>query len=742
MKHTLPLAALCLLGLAGCQRHDAGAVRGNAPAAPAAGQVDRARLLAADREPGQWLTAGGGWQAMHYSALEDLRPDNVARLGFAWAFDTGTKRGLEATPVVVDGVMYASGVAGRVYALDAASGALKWRFEPQVDLQVTRGSCCDQVNRGLAVWHGKVYVGALDGWLYALDAANGKVLWQADTFVDRKRAYTSTGAPQVAGDVVVIGNGGAEFDARGYFSAYDIDSGALRWRFYTVPGDPAKPLEHPDLAIAAPTWDPHSAWQYGGGGTVWDGMAYDPELDLLYVGAGNTAPYPQWIRSPSGGDNLFTDTLLAINPKTGRLVWYYQETPGDQWDIGANAPMILVDREIDGRMRKLLLHAPKNGLFYVLDRSNGKLISAKPFAQINWLESLDPATGRATVDRATVDYRNGPKLVFPSIIGAHSWQPMAYSPKTGLVYLPTLEAGNIIYDITPERGYRPSLFNANVGFAFMPGIEANKASLPQPVQRAIAAGILKKGNLDLNMHALLQAWDPIAGKAVWTVPGLPASDRSGVLATGGGLVFQGNPAGELRVLDATNGKLLASIQTGSSIIAAPMSYRIGGITYVAVMAAWGGGGWAGLMPGSAAYKYGNAGRILVFRLGGGSVPLPAELPEPAPLPEPPAQSGSPAQIARGAFLFAANCGICHPNTPRTLSADLRAMSPASHALFDQIVLDGLKVPLGMPRWNDALTKADAAALHAYIIDMARRDYAAEQAQRAAPARPAVSTSHP
>jgi quinohemoprotein ethanol dehydrogenase len=346
---------------------------------------------------GQWLTGGGGWQAMHYSALPDLTPDNVGKLGFAWAFDTGTKRGLEATPIVVDGVMYTSGVAGRVYALDAATGALQWRFEPPVDLQVVRGSCCDQVNRGVAVWRGKVYVGALDGWLYALDAATGKVLWKADTFVDRKRAYSSTGAPQVAGDVVVIGNGGAEFDARGYFSAYDVDSGALHWHFYTVPGDPAKPREHPDLAIAAPTWDPHSVWQYGLGGTVWDGMAYDPELDLLYVGVGNTVPYPQWVRSPSGGDNLFTNSLLAINPKTGRLVWYYQETPGDQWDIGGNAPMILVDREIDGRIRKLLLHAPKNGLFYVIDRTDGKLISATPFAQVNWFKGIDPVTGRATI---------------------------------------------------------------------------------------------------------------------------------------------------------------------------------------------------------------------------------------------------------------------------------------------------------------------------------------------------------
>jgi quinohemoprotein ethanol dehydrogenase len=389
--------------------------------------------------------------------------------------------------------------------------------------------------------------------------------------------------------------------------------------------------------------------------------------------------------------------------------------------------MILVDREIDGQMRKLLLHAPKNGVFYVIDRSNGKLVSATPFAQINWLKSLDPQTGRPTVDRDAVDYRDGPKLMFPSVIGAHSWQPMAYSPKTGLVYLPTLEAGNIIYDITPQRGYRPSLFNANVGFAFLPGIEANKASLRPPVRKAIDAGILRKGNLDLRMRAYLQAWDPIARRAVWTTPDLPPSDRSGVLATAGGLVFQGNAAGELRVLDAGTGKLLASMQTGSSIMAAPMSYRVDGVTYVAVMAGWGGGGWAGTDPASAAYKYGNEGRILAFRLDGGPVPLPTPLPPPDPLPAPPPQHARAQQIARGATLYAANCAICHPNTPRSGSADLRAMSPGSHAAFDEIVLDGLKVATGMPRWGDVLTRADAAALHAYIIDVAHQAYAAQQA---------------
>jgi quinohemoprotein ethanol dehydrogenase len=678
----------------------------------------------AHHQDNQWSYLGGDWRGTHYSPLETINRDTVSRLGFAWQFATGTRRGMEATPVVVDGVLYASGVAGRVYALDAASGVEQWRFEPAVDMQVVRGTCCDQVNRGVSVWQGRVYVASLDGWLYALDAANGRVLWKVDTIIDRKRAYSSTGAPLIAGDVVVIGNAGGEFDVRGYVTAYALRDGRQRWRFYTVPGDPARGFENPELAAAASTWDPHSAWQYGGGGPVWDGMAYDPQLDLLYVGTGNAGTYPQRVRSPAGGDNLYTCSILALSPKTGRLAWHYQETPGDQWDFDADAPMILVDRRINGVERQLLLHAPKSGVFYVLDRSNGKLVSAGKFATANWTQGVDPATGRPIVDHEAADYRERAKLVFPSVIGAHSWQPMAYSPLTGLVYLPTLEAGNVLYDSSAETGYRPSLFNANVGLMLNGFVDDLKDSLPPAVRREYDSGRLMAGHPDRRMYAYLQAWDPLAQKAVWRSEASDWWDHAGVLASAGGLVVQGNDRGLLRVFDADSGRLLKSIDTGSSIIAAPAMYQVKGATYIAVLTGTGGGGWAVAHPESAAYRRGNVGRILAFRLDGGAVPLPPLLPADAPFPRPPAQQASAATIARGAKLFGENCAICHPNMTRSASSDLRRMSAGVHASFNDIVLQGLMRETGMPSWGDVLSVADAGAIHAFLIDLSQRAYAA------------------
>ena len=676
------------------------------------------------QQDAQWPAVGGDWRGMHYSPSTSINRDNVARLGFAWEFATGTHRGMEATPLVIDGVLYTSGVAGRVYALDAATGTEKWRFEPVVDMQVTRATCCDQVNRGVAIAQGRVYVAALDGWLYALEAASGKVLWKADTIVDRQRGYSSTGAPVIAGDVVVIGNAGGEFDVRGYVTAYALADGRMRWRFYTVPGDPARPYENAALAAAASSWDPHSAWQYGGGGPVWDGMAYDPRLDLLYIGTGNASTYPQRVRSPAGGDNLYTCSILALSPKTGQLVWHYQETPGDQWDFDANAPMILIDRQIGGVERPLLLHAPKSGVFYVLDRSNGKVVSTGKFATANWTTGVDPESGRPIVDHEAVDYRERARLVFPSVIGAHSWQPMAYSPLTGLVYLPTLEAGNVLYDASAETGYRPSLFNANVGLVLNGFIDVMKADLPAAVRREYDSGRLMAAHADRRMVAYLQAWDPLGQRALWRRESGDWWDHAGVLATAGGLVVQGNDRGLLQVLDADSGRVLKSIDTGSAIIAAPAMYQVRGVTYIAVLTGAGGGGWAVPHPQSAAYLRGNAGRILAFRLDGGAVPLPPLLPDDAPIPKPPAQKANGAIIARGAKLFGENCAICHPNMTRSASSDLRRMSGEVHARFNDIVLKGLMRESGMPAWGEVLSVADVEALHAYLIDLSQHAYAA------------------
>ena len=377
-----------------------------------AGAVDRARLLNIESESGSWLTPGRDFGKTHYSPLENINRDNVSKLGFAWEFDTRTQRGLEATPQIVDGVLYASGVWGSVYAVDARSGAEIWRFNPKVDGQWGRYACCDVVNRGVSVWQGRVYVAALDGRVFALNASDGEVVWVAESIDDQSRAYTVTGATQVAGDVVVIGNGGADFDGRGYITAFDLETGERRWRFYTVPGDPLLPFEHPELEWASKTWDPDSRWDAGGGGNVYDAMVYDPELNLLYVGTGNAALYNQSERSPAGGDNLFLASVLALNPDTGRLVWHYQQVPGESWDYNATQHMILADIELYGLQRKVLMQAPKNGFFYVLDRETGELLSAKPYATVNWASRVDPETGRPEISEQS-DYTTGPKLIYP-----------------------------------------------------------------------------------------------------------------------------------------------------------------------------------------------------------------------------------------------------------------------------------------------------------------------------------------
>ena len=645
------------------------------------GQIDEKRLLGADKEPGQWLTTGRDRTNSHYSPLAQINQNNVGRLGFAWDYDTHTVRSLEATPIVVDGVMYASGSVGQVYALDAKTGKELWTFDPKNDLRVNQRACCDEVNRGVAVWKGKVYVASFDGHLFALDAASGDTIWKVDTIVDKKRAYTSTGAPEIAGKVVVIGNAGAEYDARGYVSAYDLQTGKLAWRFYTVPGDPSKPDENPELKMARKTWDPKSNWPMGGGGTVWGDMAYDPELNLLYFGTGNGTFYDQSRRSPSGGDNLFIASILAISPDTGRLVWHYQEAPGDQWDYDAVEQIVLTDLEINGVKRKVLMQAPKTGFFIVLDRKTGRLISANKYVPVTWADHIDLTTGRPveTADARSYKYSsNGKRLIEPSPMGGHSWNPMSYDPKTGLVYIPAIENG----------------------------------------QEAIFSG-----------RSFLRAWDPVQGRIVWDLQMPDWYDRGGVLSTAGGLVFAGNVAGHFCAYDALTGKKLKDIEVGSSIMAGPMAYLIDGVEYVAVMAAWGGGGWSFPHPASAAYQRGNEGRVLAFRLDGGPTPMPPLLAAIQPIPQPPPLSASADTIQKGADLFQAHCSSCHLNQPGSLAPDLRRMTSETHEAFKQIVLGGALMNAGMPPWDDVLSPEDADSIQAYLISISWDAYNKQQPSR-------------
>ncbi|HEY1899612.1 MAG TPA: PQQ-dependent dehydrogenase, methanol/ethanol family [Steroidobacteraceae bacterium] len=715
------LLAAVVFTTAGCARHEA------APRTEAArqfGNIGPARLL--NPAAGDWLTTGGDYGKTHFSGLDQINRQTAARLGFAWEYDTGTRRGLEATPIVVDGVLYGSGEFGRVYALDAATGRPIWTFDPHVDGQLTRKACCDAVNRGVAVWQGLVYVAAFDGRLFALNAATGAIVWQADTIIDKTRGYTSTGAPQVAGRVVVIGNAGNEHDARGYVSAWDLRTGQFKWRFFSVPGDPARGFEHPELQMAAKTWDPHSRWEVGLGGAAWDGMVYDPTLNLLYVGTGNGVLYDPAKRSPAGGDNLFLVSILAINPDTGRLAWYFQETPAEGFDFEATAPMVLADLTLGGTVRKVLMQAPKNGFFYVLDRRTGQFISARNFVPQNWATRIDPVSGRATLNRAHTDYSKSPALVFPSALGGHSWQPMAYSPRSGLAYMAVLEAGNFLYDPEKNPIYRPGLRNEGTDIVY-PNPGVTPQGMPAPVAAAIRRGQFRHGYPDPAPRSFIRAWDPVAQREVWSVSTSGLHDRAGMLATGGGILITGSTTGKLRVLDDRNGSVLKEIEVGSSIVAAPATYLVNGVQYVAVMAAIGGGLFSDAPPpDTAASRYGNAGRVLAFRLDGPATPLPQALPPPAPVPQPPPLTASPQVIARGDALFSQYCSNCHFNLPGGVPPDLRRMDAAAHRIFNRIVLEGVLRPNGMPQWDDVLTTADVDAIHEYLISISWNAYRAQR----------------
>ena len=680
-----------------------------------------------------WTNPGGDAGKTHHSALTDITPANVDRLGLAWQVDLGTNRVLEATPVVVDGIMYTSGVAGRTYAFDGASGKELWRFDPEIDMQVNRTVCCDMANRGVAVAGGKVFVATLDAFLYALDARTGTVLWKADTRDGSGRGINSTGAPEVAGDVVVIGNGGAEYDVRGYVSAFGLADGKLKWRFHTVPRDPRLgPQDHPDLEAAVKTWDPDSRWDIGGGGTPWDAINYDPETGFVIVGTGNGGPYHTVKRSPKGGDQLYLSSLVALDAKTGRVKWHYQETPADNWDFTATQPMILTRMTIAGQKRPVVLHAPKNGFLYVLDRRDGKLLSARPIVRQNWTKGIDPASGKPIPNPEAADWALGPKIIFPGTPGARNWHPASYDASSNTYFAPVQDMGNLILMPPADPPFQKNGLNTAATLFFTADLAQTVGMLPPPLVAQIKALPAWQEVLKNPASSQLRAIDPLTGKTKWAVPMSGWQDRGGVLSTAAGLVFQGNLAGQLRVFDGASGKLLKSIETGTSILAAPMTYKVNGVQYIAVMAAWGGGGYPYVPRYSAAYSRGNRGRLLVFRLDGGAVPQPDLLPAPQVAPAPPPQlSGvTPETIARGQALFySVGCALCHSNQHRSITPDLRRMQPETHAGFDDIVLKGQRVPLGMPRWNDLLEPDDSKAIHAWLIAEQGKVHRAETEKR-------------
>jgi quinohemoprotein ethanol dehydrogenase len=693
----IPILAALLAGAAGTQ-----AARPPAPF----GAVDDARLRRAEQEPANWLIYGGSWLEQRYSPLDQVSTRNVKRLKPAWSFEFDTTRGQESTPLVVDGVMYVTSAWSKVYALDAGSGRELWHFDPQVPGPAGFPACCDVNNRGVAVYHGKVYVGTIDGRLIALDAATGRPVWSVMTIAHRG-PYTITGAPRVARGKVYIGNAGSDFGGRGYVSAYDAATGRLVWRFYTVPGDPAAPPDHAasDEVLARkarPTW--FGDWyRYGGGGHVWNALVYDPDFNQIYFGTGNGFPWNRNFRSKDKGDNLFISSIVAVDADTGEYRWHYQETPGDSWDFDAIADITLVDLKIGPGIRKVLLHAPKNGFLYVLDRRTGQLLSATPYVPgINWATRIDLATGRPQIV-AAARYHLEPWVGRPGGGGAHNWNPVAFSPQTGLLYVPVTETSTTY---RPDKSFEFNEGRPNLGIDLFGAHRA--AGGAEPARQSRAAGVY------------LLAWDPVAKRAVWRARG----GAGGVLATAGGLVFQGRSRdgllGELAAFRAGDGAELWHYPTPNAILAGPVTYRVAGEQYIAAP------GGASLMS-FGRPRARNFGHVVAFKLDG-TARLPPDPPL-APPANPPRERAPAAELAAGAAQYGMYCARCHGVAAESANVlpDLRR-SPMLDApsAWQAIVMGGALADHGMVGWRRFMTAAQAQAIRAYVGEQARALEAAER----------------
>jgi quinohemoprotein ethanol dehydrogenase len=644
-------------------------------------------------ESTQWPSVGGTTDEQRFSPLTRINTGNVAQLGLAWFADFDTNRGQESTPLAIDGVLYLSTAWSKVKAYDARTGRSIWTFDPKVPGEFAGRGCCDVVNRGVAAYNGKIYVTSYDGRLFALDAHTGNVAWQVLT-LDHDKPVTSTGAPRIVKGKVIIGNAGGEFGVRGYISAYDADSGKLIWRFYTIPGNPANGFETPMLKAAARTWH-GNWWEVGGGGAVWDGMAYDPRLNLVYFGTGNGSPWNRLYRGSGGGDNLFVASIIAVNADTGAYVWHYQEVPGEEWDYDATSPLMLADLEISGKARRVLMQAAKDGFFYVWDAKTGKLISAKSFVTTTWASAVDIHTGQPVFNKqARYDETGQAFIVQPGGQGAHSWHPFSYNPETGLVYFSAIETSTAVRTAAHFVA-RP--MSANVGLEF-------------PMPASIYDDL--KSKAPRVAESRLVAWDPVRQHEVWRT-GVLGNVGGGTLSTGGGLVFQGTNKGRFVAYDARNGKELWSIEAQTGVVAAPSSFELDGEQYIAEEVGY------GLAP----YGISNQSRLLVFKLGGTVKLPPAPPPPPQPVLNPPRSTASADTIEAGHQEFAAHCAMCHETAyaNRAVFPDLR-YSPAlnSAEAFNAIVLEGALQAAGMASFKGRMTVDEVQSVRAYVIERANQ----------------------
>jgi quinohemoprotein ethanol dehydrogenase len=642
-----------------------------------------------------WASYGRNYSEQHFSPLGEVKSTNIGELGLAWSMELPGVHSAATVPLEVDGVLYFSVGLSVVHAVDAASGRQLWQYDPEVWKVAGRKLRFSWGARGIAFWNGKVYVGTTDGRLIAIDAKTGTPVWTRLT-VSPDDTSGITGAPRAFGGLVVIGQAGGEYASlRSYVTAYDAETGEQRWRFHTVPGDPSKGSEDQAQALAATTWTGRW-WEFGGGGSVWNAITYDPELDLVYIGTGNGQPWNQKIRSPGGGDNLFLVSIVALDAKTGRYRWHYQEVPGNSRDYDASTDITLAHLRVAGADRKVILTAAKDGFVYVIDRETGKLVSGDPYSVVTWATGIDPATGRPlVVDGFRLDDKSF--LMKPASSGAHTWQPQSFNPGTGLLYTPTM----LLAENYNDEGVDRANFHNKLGQVNL-GVRDYDADGPASFGKST-----------------LLAWDPVRKSKAWEVP-TPGLWNGGTLTTAGNLLFQGLGNGYFNAYRADTGEKVWSFNAKMGITGAPITYTVNGRQYVTVIAGWGGSG-AGYM-GSMAAQEGwvsrvHTNRVLTFALGGKAA-LPANLPAPQmvrPLVDPGFRIDE-AKVVAGRKLYARTCFMCHGvgAVAGGYAPDLRASPiPLDRAAFSRILRDGALEPLGMPKYAE-FTGPDIEGLRHYI----------------------------
>lgn len=643
---------------------------------------------------GDWPGFGGDSDETHYSPLAEITADNIDQLGLAWSMDLPLGNSVSA-PLAVDGVLYVVTGYSIVRAIDAPTGKLLWEYDPEVPEAAGDKLRQGWGMRGIAYGEGRIFVPTHDGRMIALDARDGTVVWTAQT-LPRDDASFISGPPRYFDGKVIIGFGGGDVDdIRGYVTTLDAGTGKELWKFYTVPGNPADGFENEAMEMAAKTWA-GEWWRYGGGGTVWNAMTYDRSTNSIILGVGNGAPWNHKIRSQGQGDNLFLSSIVALDADTGTYKWHYQTNPGESWDYNASMDIQLADIEIGGKKRQVLMTAPKNGFFYVIDRVTGKLISAEPFVKVSWASRIDLETGRP-VENPDARYNDGKTFtMWPGPVGAHTWLPMAFNPKTRLVYIPAIEMATSYNDVGIDRANWKRRPGAAVDGGANPNFVVKDAGPP-------------------NGTSSLIAWDPVAQKKVWSVP-TPGIWNGGVLTTAGNLVFQGRIDGTFDAYAADTGKKVWSYAAQAPVTAPPISYSAGGRQYVTVLTGMGtsGAAFGALLPVSIDYRS-QARRVLTFAIGGKAT-LPVSASEPLTPMEDPDYAANKSLEDRGYLTYALHCAVCHgvDAIASGHAPDLRNSGvPLDAAAFASVVRDGVLVPNGMPRFHE-FGDEELASLRQYL----------------------------